>query len=91
MKVTAEFAEEHIAHLFAIAGQGEEVQIAVPNGPTLKLAATVAPAPERPRGPRILGAGRGEVRVPSEEEWREHKEQMALLMNDAPLMTSGEI
>jgi len=91
MKVTAQYAEEHIAHLFAIAGTGEEVEIAVPNGPSLKLMAAPTTVSERPKAFRILGAGRGEVRVPTDEEWHEHKKEMARLMNDAPLITSGEI
>ncbi len=48
MKVTAQYAEEHIAHLFAIAGAGEEVEIALPTGPLLKLVAAPAAAASRP-------------------------------------------
>jgi hypothetical protein len=36
-------------------------------------------------GPRILGAGRGEMRVPSDEEWRAMDKQLERLMNDSPL------
>ena len=37
MKVSAQYAEAHIADLFLVASNGEEVEIALPDKPALKL------------------------------------------------------
>jgi hypothetical protein len=42
-------------------------------------------------GKRILGAGRGEMRVPSEEEWKAMDAVVERQMCHDPLMTSGEV
>jgi antitoxin (DNA-binding transcriptional repressor) of toxin-antitoxin stability system len=91
MKVSAQYAQEHFAEILNAAESGEPVEIARPDKPTLKLVLSTAIAPAKPAGQRILGAGRGELRVPSEEEWRQMDMELQRQMNDAPLMTSGEI
>ncbi len=68
MKVNAQYVEDHIAELMVVASQGEEIEIALEGRPTLKLL-RVNEAPQR--GRRVLGAGRGEMRVPTEDEWQE--------------------
>jgi antitoxin (DNA-binding transcriptional repressor) of toxin-antitoxin stability system len=89
MKVSAQYAEEHFQEILATAARGEEVEIASEGSPSFKL--LVMPQPQKRKGPIVLGAGRGEIVMPTDEEWRAMKEEDARLMNDAPLMTSGEI
>jgi antitoxin (DNA-binding transcriptional repressor) of toxin-antitoxin stability system len=93
MTVSAQYAEEHIGELLDAASKGEEVEITMADKPPLKLVSASRPkiAPlVGPDGRIVLGAGQGELRVPSEEEWREYKQQMADLMN-GPLLSSGEV
>ena len=93
MKVSAKYAQEHFADILSAADNGEEVEIARPNKPTLKLIVSPAlPASlHQPTGRRILGAGVGEVRVPSDEEWQAMDKEIEHLMCDAPLTTNGHI
>jgi prevent-host-death family protein len=94
MKVSAQDAEEHISHLLEAAGNGEEVEISVPGKRALRLVPVepAEPVVSSPRtGRRILGAGRGEIRSISDEEWRQMKQDLERLMNDAPLLSSGEV
>ena len=69
MTVNVQYAEEHFADLIATAKSGEEVEITSPDESAYRLT-LVKPVPTKPRGPRILGAGRGELVVPSWEEWK---------------------
>ncbi len=85
MQVTLQYAEEHFADLASAADRGEEIVITRPEKAALKLVVSHAVAPVIKTGKRILGAGRGELRVPSEEEWRRIDEEIARLMNDGPL------
>jgi antitoxin (DNA-binding transcriptional repressor) of toxin-antitoxin stability system len=91
MKVSAQYAETHLSDLISAADNGEVVEIARPDKPTLKLVVSTAASSAKQTGRRILGAGRGELRVPSEQEWREMDKELERQMNDSPLMTSGEI
>jgi antitoxin (DNA-binding transcriptional repressor) of toxin-antitoxin stability system len=91
MKVSAQYAETHFSQLLSAADNGEVVEIARPDKPTLKLVPSNPAETPKPTGPRILGAGRGELRVPSEQEWSEMDKELEHKMNDSPLMTSGEI
>lgn len=43
MKVSAEYAETHFADILSLASTGEEVEIAQPGRPTLKLVVSRAP------------------------------------------------
>ncbi len=91
MKVSAQYAETHLSDLISAADNGEVVEIARPDKPTLKLVVSTPVSPAKQTGRRILGAGRGEIRVPSEQEWREMDKELERQMNDSPLMASGEV
>ena len=57
MQVTLQYAAEHLAELASAARRGEEVEIAQPDEPTLKLVVST-PSPFTPKpGRRILGTG----------------------------------
>jgi antitoxin (DNA-binding transcriptional repressor) of toxin-antitoxin stability system len=84
MKVSPPYAEEHFADLLNAASGGEEVEIARPDGPTCRL--TLVPAgPRKAKGPRILGAGVGEMLVPS-WEWKATDKELEREVNEAPLV-----
>lgn len=70
MQVNFKYAEEHFADIASAAYDGQEVEIARPDKPTLKLIVSNAPPAVKEAGERILGAGRGELRVPSVDEWK---------------------
>jgi antitoxin (DNA-binding transcriptional repressor) of toxin-antitoxin stability system len=91
MQVDLQYAEEHFADLVSAADSGQEVEISRPNKPALKLVISKATAPVLRDGMRILGAGIGELRVPSEEEWLDMDFELEREMLDAPLTTTGEI
>ena len=72
MKVSAQYAQEHLPDLLTAIDTGEEVELTRPGQSSVRLV-LVEPAPVEKRnsnGRRILGAGRGEMRVPSFEEWK---------------------
>jgi antitoxin (DNA-binding transcriptional repressor) of toxin-antitoxin stability system len=69
MKVSVQHASEHFQDLVSAANDGQLVEIDQPDKPALHLVRSAAPASPNPTGKRILGAGRGELRVPSDEEW----------------------
>ncbi len=85
MQVTLQYAEEHFADLASAADRGEEIVITRAEKAALKLVVSHAATPVIKTGKRILGAGRGELRVPSEEEWRRMDEEIANLINDGLL------
>jgi antitoxin (DNA-binding transcriptional repressor) of toxin-antitoxin stability system len=91
MQVSLQYAKEHFADLVSAADSGQDVEISRPDKPALKLVISKATAPVLKDGMRILGAGVGELRIPSEEEWRAMDLEMEREMLDAPLTTSGEI
>jgi antitoxin (DNA-binding transcriptional repressor) of toxin-antitoxin stability system len=70
MTVSVRYAAEHLEELLSAVDGGESVEIERPERPAVRLSA-VAKAAEgvNVAGKRILGAGKGELRVPSEEEW----------------------
>ena len=84
VQVNLQYAEEHLADLVSAVDNGQEVEISRPNRPTLKLIVSNDPAVPK-SGPRILGAGRGELRVPSEEEWKSMDKELERQMNDSSL------
>ena len=90
MKVSAQYAEEHFADILDTANRGEEVEIARPDQSSYRLT-LVKPAPIKPPGRRILGAGVGEMIVPTWEEWKAMDKEIEREMCDAPLISSGEI
>ena len=89
MQVSAQYAFSHFDDIASAVDRGEPVEILRPGKPALQL----LPAPTRKPQPasRILGAGQGELRVPSEEEWRAMDKELERQMNNAPLMTTGEV
>ncbi|HZL25210.1 MAG TPA: type II toxin-antitoxin system Phd/YefM family antitoxin [Acidobacteriaceae bacterium] len=89
MQVNLQYAEEHFTDLVSAADSGQEVEISRPDKPALKLVVSKATAPVLKDGMRVLGAGIGELRVPSEEEWRAMDLEMEREMLDAPLTTGG--
>jgi antitoxin (DNA-binding transcriptional repressor) of toxin-antitoxin stability system len=90
MQVTLQYAAEHLAELASAARRGEEVEIAQPDEPPIKLVvSTSAPFTPKP-GRRILGAGRGEMVVPSEAEWQAMDEELEQLINGSPLYPAEE-
>lgn len=91
MKVSAQYAREHFDEIASAVDHGEAVEIERGNRPTLRL--VPCPPGDEPRlpGRRVLGAGRGELCVPDEAEWKRMDEETNREMNDAPLMSSGEI
>jgi antitoxin (DNA-binding transcriptional repressor) of toxin-antitoxin stability system len=93
MKVTAQYAATHLDDILAAAENGEEVRIDRPNKPGIRLVVETAPRNivAAQTGRRILGAGLGEMRVPSEQEWDAMDKQLERQMNDSPLLTSGEV
>jgi antitoxin (DNA-binding transcriptional repressor) of toxin-antitoxin stability system len=85
MQVTLQYATEHLDELALAADNGEEVEIARPEKPALKLiVSTVAPRPLG-SGRRVLGALRGQIVVPTEEEWRKMDDDRAKLMTNSPI------
>lgn len=90
MKVSAQYAEKHFADILDARDRGEDVQIARPDHPTYRLE-LVKPSPFKRNGPRILGAGVGEMIVPSWEEWKAMDKELEREINDAPLISSGEL
>jgi antitoxin (DNA-binding transcriptional repressor) of toxin-antitoxin stability system len=87
MKVSAQYAEEHFADILDAADNGEEVEIARPDKPTLFLAPRPASAPFKRTTPRILGEGVGEMTVPSWEEWKAIDKELEREVNDHPLIS----
>ena len=90
MQVNLQYAEEHLADLGDAVDAGQEVEISRPDKPSLKLVVSSTHAPVKQTGQRILGAGRGELRVPSWEEWQAMDKDLARQMNDSPLFPSDE-
>ena len=85
MQVTLQYATEHLADLAIAADNGEEVEIARPEKPALKLVVSASVPIGAAKGPRILGALQGQMVVPSEEEWRKMDEELADIMTNGPL------
>jgi len=91
MKVSLQYAASHFADLANAADNGEQIEIARPDKPTLKLVVSTPMSPGKRTGRRILGSGRGELRLPTEEEWHAMDKEIEHEMCDAPLTTTGEI
>jgi hypothetical protein len=85
MQVTLQYATEHLDELASAADNGEDVEIERPEKPALKLIVSAIVPRTEPSGRRILGALQGQIRVPTEEEWRQMDEEFA------DLATNGSI
>jgi antitoxin (DNA-binding transcriptional repressor) of toxin-antitoxin stability system len=68
MKVSAQYAMEHFEDLAVAVDDGEVVVIERADKPALQLVPSPTVEAATPKK-RALGAGRGVLRVPSEEEW----------------------
>jgi antitoxin (DNA-binding transcriptional repressor) of toxin-antitoxin stability system len=98
MKVSAQYAEEHLTDILNAADSGAEVEIARPDQPTYRLT-LVKSEPTKPKSPRILGAGRGDrvgrkqllgagedlITLPTDEEWAAMDKEIEDLMLNNPL------
>ena len=83
MKVSAQYAESHFAEMLDVASSGEEVEIALPGRPALKLVVSNAkPAAETEgaSGRALLYSGEGLVKVPTAEEWMRMDEEIVAEM-----------
>jgi hypothetical protein len=75
MKVSVQHAAEHFQDLVSAANNGQLVEIDQPDKPALHLVRSTVPESPKLTGKRILGAGKGLLRVPDDEEWDAmHKE-----------------
>lgn len=99
MKVSAQYAQEHLAELLETADRGGEVEIAREGKPSYHLFLVEQATEERAdkrtpaagEGDIVLGAGRGELNVPTWEEWQAIKEEDARYWDNHTVMTSGEV
>lgn len=71
MTVSVQYASEHLEQLLAALDAGSSVIIERGEKPSVLLQSQPSSDETRPRGKRILGAGRGLLRVPSDEEWEQ--------------------
>ena len=90
MQVSLQYAEEHFADIVTAANAGEEIEILQEEQPALRLVRTDTPHPILKDGKRILGAGRGEFRVPGTQEWAEMDRASSAVMNDASVFPSDK-
>ena len=72
-QVNMHFAKTHLSRLVERVEKGEEVVISRAGKPVAKL----VPMPRKTRGKRKLGGWKGKVRVPSDEEMKEMKREVA--------------
>lgn len=68
MKVSAQYAKAHFPDLIEAASNGDEVEIDIPDKPTLKLVVVYPPLAPKQTGRRVLGAGVGLVKVPAYDD-----------------------
>jgi antitoxin (DNA-binding transcriptional repressor) of toxin-antitoxin stability system len=83
MKVSAQYAQQHLSELLDTADGGEEVEIARDGKPSAQIVIMRSRTMARPP---IFGAGRGEIMLPSEAEWKALDLEFEDLMLDSPLM-----
>ena len=79
MKVSAQYAETHLSDLISAADNGEVVEIARPDKPTLKLVVAVSSSSTRKN---LLNSARGQIRMA--DDWdspKTNKEIEALFEN----------
>ena len=86
MKVDAQYAETHFSQLVSAAYRGEEVRIAIPDKPGLRLVVEEAAEVVRPVGRKhLFGAGEGLITLPSDEEWRAMDKEIEDEMVNGPI------
>ncbi|MES2393684.1 MAG: hypothetical protein V4555_18750 [Acidobacteriota bacterium] len=69
MTVTIEYATKHLDELLETVDGGGSVEIVRPDKPSVRLTGEPLTAVADTRAKRVLGAGRGELRTVSDEEW----------------------
>ena len=85
MNVSFQYAADHLADLADAADKGEQVEISRPDKAPLKLIVSQPAVIAKQTGKRILGAGRGEMRVPAEDEWAAMDKKTEQEMNEGPI------
>lgn len=72
MKVSAQYAETHFSQLISAAYSGEEVRIASPDKPGLRLVVEerVEEVARPVRRRDLFGAWEGKIVLPTDEEWQ---------------------
>jgi prevent-host-death family protein len=83
-RVNMHEAKTHLSKLVERVEGGEEIVISRAGKPAAKL----VPVPQK-LGPRKLGGWEG-VEVPTEEEWREFKEELARDFEESGLIPSDD-
>ena len=83
MTVNSQFVAEHIEDVLTALSSGEAVEVSREGQSTLRLTASALPK-NAPGGRRVLGAGRGEMRSVSWEEWEQmDRDWKASFLNDS--------
>ena len=109
MKVTAQYAQEHLAELLETADHGEEVEIARDGKPSAKLIIMPSTQPPMRNEKRIFsadasglrahpgdsrepvfGAGRGEIVLPTDQEWKAMDRELEDSMLNGSLFPSEQ-
>jgi prevent-host-death family protein len=85
-KVNMHEAKTHLSKLVERVEGGEEIVISRAGKPAAKLVPVARP---KKLGPRKLGGWEG-IEVPSDEEWREFKEELAKDFEESDLMPPEE-
>jgi len=92
MKVSVQYAEDHFADIVHAAMRGEDVEIATPEQPSLRLTlvqpSAIVPASHQVRP---LGRLKGLMDLPTDAEWAAMDKELEELMVNAPLISQGEV
>jgi prevent-host-death family protein len=79
-------AKTHLSKLVGRVEGGEEIVISRAGKPAAKL----VPVPQAKPGKRKLGGWEGKFEMPSDEEWREFKEELAKDFEETGLIPSED-
>jgi len=86
MTVSPQYLAEHYDDVASAVNGGEVVEVSLPEKPALRLVPALQQAAKR-TAPRVLGAGKALLRVPTEAEWAEMDRELERDMN-GPLFPS---
>jgi antitoxin (DNA-binding transcriptional repressor) of toxin-antitoxin stability system len=83
MKVSAQYAESHLADLILAASNGEEIEIELPEKPALLLVSKRASSAAAKQFSRkdLFGKWEGLVALPTDEEWAAADRELEVEMN----------
>lgn len=89
MQVSLKYAEEHLADLVSATCRGEQIDIAAPNQPPVRLTLvvsneTVQSAPERPRA-ELFGSLIGKIELADDWDSPETNEEIADLFENSEI------